>query len=534
MAGTWRCEPTTVPLRADVTCGRSLGLTDDGAAESRRLLRLTDDDQLLDEAEKRSGSSLRRRRFVAIAGTLVLLVGVATLWTSGPGSLVLLRSASPPPTSGATMMFASPLSSPLLVHARSHSVPPSPPPAPASSSTAPELRLTRPHSWLVLFVGHAGSSAFVQQLGWHPDVLVTGFEPVENLGAASQLAYTRAAFEAAERHNALANRSSHRTAGFKMRAAHVRTHLAEWSELLVRHGTRLLVMYDENSLASAVHRASNRAALCRLCSKLGIAVGAAGAAELHAPGSSASTPGSSASARAAVSAPAARNAVAPELAAGASSRSESPLLRLKCKQCSWDGNDSELQFLLAAGVLSVAEVRASYPVPISIKRTAREAAATAEITAELLRTVHALEEAMTAQKLKHADPDAYRPPTTATTDVLRVTTAMFNRDPVKTVRRALEHIGVEDATRITQNRNATATRVFMRAAPAATCERITNYAAVCDHFGGCRGLQWMLQELKGCSACSPKTKGCAEDAAFMQALTLPVSLGPGPEQDSPS
>jgi hypothetical protein len=301
----------------------------------------------------------------------------------------------------------------------------------------------------------------------------------------------------------------------------------------VRHGTRLLVMYDENSLANAVHAASNRAALCRLCSKLGIAVGAAGAAELQAPGSSALAPASFGSAPAAGLAPATRNAVAPELTAGASSRSESPLLHLKCKQCSWDGNDSELQFLLAAGLLSAAEVRAAYPVPISVKRTARAAAAMAEMTADLLRTVHALEGAMTAQKLKHADPDAYRPPATATTHVLRVTTAMFNRDPAETVRRALEHIGVEDATRITPNGNATSTRAFMRAAAAATCERITNYAAVCDHFGGCRGLQWMLQELKGCPACSPKTEGCAEDAAFMQALTLPVSLGAGPEQDSP-
>ena len=36
-----------------------------------------------------------------------------------------------------------------------------------------------PHSWLMFFVGHGGTSAFVEQLGWHPQVEVSAFEPLE-------------------------------------------------------------------------------------------------------------------------------------------------------------------------------------------------------------------------------------------------------------------------------------------------------------------------------------------------------------------
>ena len=82
-----------------------------------------------------------------------------------------------------------------------------------------------PHGFVVLFVGHSGSSALMQQLAWHPAVRVQGFEPLDDprqpMSDEDALAYADSLWSQA--------RARGHTAGFKMRPAHIRRHPANWS-----------------------------------------------------------------------------------------------------------------------------------------------------------------------------------------------------------------------------------------------------------------------------------------------------------------
>lgn len=106
----------------------------------------------------------------------------------------------------------------------------------------------RAESWLMVFMGHSGSSAMHSQIVQHPDVTGT-FVPEavdhneleDNTTAA--LAFTRNLFEQGRR--------TGKVIGFKLRPRHILRRPKEWAALVRKYNTRILWNFRENGFKSA-------------------------------------------------------------------------------------------------------------------------------------------------------------------------------------------------------------------------------------------------------------------------------------------
>lgn len=113
---------------------------------------------------------------------------------------------------------------------------------------------TRAKSFLVIFMGHSGSSAIVSELKSHPQVLVENKEPVDHGEYAKNttlaLQYTTEFFKRGI--------SLGKTPGFKIRPIHIRKNPQAWVELTRQFETRIIWQYRRNILKQAVGEYSYR------------------------------------------------------------------------------------------------------------------------------------------------------------------------------------------------------------------------------------------------------------------------------------
>lgn len=113
---------------------------------------------------------------------------------------------------------------------------------------------TRAKSFLVIFMGHSGSSAIVSELKSHPQVLIENKEPVDHGEYASNttlaLEYTADFFRRAI--------SLGKTPGFKMRPSHIKNNPAAWVQLTREFDTRIIWQYRRNLLKQAIGEYSYR------------------------------------------------------------------------------------------------------------------------------------------------------------------------------------------------------------------------------------------------------------------------------------
>lgn len=97
-------------------------------------------------------------------------------------------------------------------------------------------------SFVLLFMGHSGSTALISALQQHANVLIAGFEPLDHGDMASDtpqaLEYARAFFAAGKR--------SGRVAGFKLRPRHILQNPQAWARLFREHRTRIVWNYRAN------------------------------------------------------------------------------------------------------------------------------------------------------------------------------------------------------------------------------------------------------------------------------------------------
>lgn len=136
----------------------------------------------------------------------------------------------------------------------------------ATSMDANEKRPS--YSWLIFFIGHCGSSAFTQQLGWHPNIKVSGFEPLERYSSSEALEYTSKLFEDARLDYLAGKRVS---VGFKLRTRSIGYRdIKQWTELIQKHNTRVIWLNDENILRTVTGDLANRHVLCKVCSMAGM------------------------------------------------------------------------------------------------------------------------------------------------------------------------------------------------------------------------------------------------------------------------
>ena len=130
----------------------------------------------------------------------------------------------------------------------------------------PPVAQTNASTWLVLFHGHSGSSAFTESLSNYVQrsrrVRISAFEPLTNLKNKTQkakLQYTRDIFDGARR-DALRGESD--TVGFKMRPEGAS--LSEWHALLREHGTLLIFQRETNPLRDVLKSVANAIVQCHL------------------------------------------------------------------------------------------------------------------------------------------------------------------------------------------------------------------------------------------------------------------------------
>lgn len=111
----------------------------------------------------------------------------------------------------------------------------------------------RAQAFLIIFMGHSGSSAITTELRQHPQVLVDKLElvdhqPVFNTTAALSDAhafFTRGA-------------NMNRTAGFKIRPMHILNNPMEWRLLVREFDVRIIWQHRKNLFKAAVGEYSNR------------------------------------------------------------------------------------------------------------------------------------------------------------------------------------------------------------------------------------------------------------------------------------
>ena len=311
---------------------------------------------------------------------------------------------------------------------------------------------TLPYSWIMIFMGHSGSSALTEQFGSHPNVHITGYEPVDRgFSTANALNYTERVFYEARVQSA---RSVRRVAGFKMRPEHILAAPARWAELVHRHSTAIFWTDDANLLRSAINSLANIAIVRKLC-----------ATSIH-------------------------------VLAKLSIPQDMLLPCMQGRDARQDGSGSEgrrsrryptntarasyLQFLATGSHRTEisALIAKVLPVTIDIASLAGEVLANAQSNRNIAAAVRAL------QGSAHDD------------TVLRVTYHDFLSNRNATVADMHRHVSVDPTL---GRLNATALD-FQPPTTAGSCVRISNWADVCQFFGACLQFAWMLDhsESNGC------------------------------------
>lgn len=154
----------------------------------------------------------------------------------------------------------------LLSSLPPHSLQPahSAPPAAAATITPQRLRLlvdlpecarkhTRANSFLMLFMGHSGSTAIMTSLKQHSQTHILGLEPVDHgifrngtneANALRALNFTHQFFQNGT--------NSHLTPGFKIRPLHISNAPRQFAKLVRRFQTRIVWSYRSNVLKQAI------------------------------------------------------------------------------------------------------------------------------------------------------------------------------------------------------------------------------------------------------------------------------------------
>lgn len=109
-------------------------------------------------------------------------------------------------------------------------------------------------SFLMVFMGHSGSTAILSELAQHPETYIKNPEPVDHnelqhdVNAA--LSFTDKFFEE--------GKSLNKIPGFKIRPRHILEKPAEWQRLVERHDTRIIWQFRENVFKQAIGEYSYR------------------------------------------------------------------------------------------------------------------------------------------------------------------------------------------------------------------------------------------------------------------------------------
>lgn len=113
---------------------------------------------------------------------------------------------------------------------------------------------TRAKTFLLVFMGHSGSSAIFSELAAHSSVYVEDTEPVDHFSyehnTTAALAYARAFFTRGI--------ATGKIPGFKLRPSHIRRAPSEWARLVSDFSTRIIWQYRENLFKKTVGEYTNR------------------------------------------------------------------------------------------------------------------------------------------------------------------------------------------------------------------------------------------------------------------------------------
>lgn len=113
---------------------------------------------------------------------------------------------------------------------------------------------TRAKTFLMVFMGHSGSTAILSELKSHPDAFVDKFEPVDHSiylqNTTLALEYTRQFFKEGI--------AAGKVPGFKIRPYHINSNPEAWAALTREYDTRIIWQYRENTLKQAVGEYSYR------------------------------------------------------------------------------------------------------------------------------------------------------------------------------------------------------------------------------------------------------------------------------------
>lgn len=111
----------------------------------------------------------------------------------------------------------------------------------------------RAKSFLMVFMGHSGSTAIISELSSNSRAYVHKKEPVdhqETFNTTAALLFTRDFFEKGI--------AEGKTPGFKIRPAHILTEPEQWRKLALDYDTRIIWQYRQNLFKSAVGEYSGR------------------------------------------------------------------------------------------------------------------------------------------------------------------------------------------------------------------------------------------------------------------------------------
>lgn len=103
-------------------------------------------------------------------------------------------------------------------------------------------------SFLLVFMGHSGSTAIMTELDQHSQIYMSGYEPVDHgqyaKNSSMSLMYADDFFTEAARLN--------KTGGFKIRPRNLLANPEAWSALIAKHSTRILWNYRQNTFKMSV------------------------------------------------------------------------------------------------------------------------------------------------------------------------------------------------------------------------------------------------------------------------------------------
>lgn len=120
---------------------------------------------------------------------------------------------------------------------------PTAPPLPACAESGKRAR-----TFLMVFMGHSGSSAIISELSAHSEVYFENAEPVDHFeyehNTTLALQYTRDFFDR--------GLAKGRTPGFKLRPTHIHNNPAAWAALAREYDTRVVWQYRENLFKKSV------------------------------------------------------------------------------------------------------------------------------------------------------------------------------------------------------------------------------------------------------------------------------------------